>query len=141
MGKGGPRQRWPALSLGDDWPIHCYANFDNTVGRTTPVGLYPEGASPYGCQDMAGNVNNWTADWYWPRFGFHCVEEGLLPDPRCDDKLRGQIGTHQITEKVDRGGGFATPRAYQEVLGCTRKVYWLAGTRHPWNGFRTARDG
>jgi len=29
---------------------------------TTPVGTYPNNASPYGCLDMAGNVFEWTAD-------------------------------------------------------------------------------
>jgi len=31
-----------------------------------PVGSYPKGASPYGVFDMAGNVMEWTADWYQP---------------------------------------------------------------------------
>ena len=51
-----------------------------------------------------------------------------------------QIGA-PIHEKVDRGGGFATPREHQEVLGCTRKTHWPPSHREPWNGFRTARDG
>jgi formylglycine-generating enzyme required for sulfatase activity len=31
---------------------------------TAPVGSYPEGESPYGVLDMAGNVFEWVADWY-----------------------------------------------------------------------------
>lgn len=33
-------------------------------GKTMPVGSKPKGASPYGAMDMAGNLWEWTADWY-----------------------------------------------------------------------------
>jgi len=36
------------------------------IGNTTPVGSYPGGASPCGALDLAGNVEEWTADLYWP---------------------------------------------------------------------------
>ena len=34
------------------------------MGDTNAVGSYPEGASPYGALDMAGNVAKWVIDWY-----------------------------------------------------------------------------
>jgi formylglycine-generating enzyme required for sulfatase activity len=134
-GLDGRRYPW-----GNDWPTPAVANFDLLHGRTTPVGLFPAGVSPFGCHDMAGNVNNWTGDWYWPAFGRYCVEQGRLHDPCCDDDLRKRLTPLGITDKVDRGGGFATAREHHEVLGCTRKVHWPPETREPWNGFRTAMD-
>ena len=34
------------------------------LGRTSPVGIFPEGKSPYECLDMAGNVLEWCLDWF-----------------------------------------------------------------------------
>jgi formylglycine-generating enzyme required for sulfatase activity len=37
---------------------------DDGYRYTAPVGSYPDGASPYGALDMAGNVTEWVADWW-----------------------------------------------------------------------------
>ena len=43
-------------------------NYDENGGGTTPVGSYPEGASPYGLLDMAGNVSEWVADYFGDQY-------------------------------------------------------------------------
>jgi formylglycine-generating enzyme required for sulfatase activity len=40
-----------------------HANYDRNIGDTTRVGSYPIGSSPYGAEDMAGNVMEWVADY------------------------------------------------------------------------------
>jgi formylglycine-generating enzyme required for sulfatase activity len=46
-------------------PATCaLANFDACGGAVGPVGTRPAGAAPSGALDMAGNVHEWTQDFY-----------------------------------------------------------------------------
>jgi len=49
---------------GNSTPTLSHGNFDQYAEGTKPVGSYSLGASPYGALDMAGNVFEWTKDWY-----------------------------------------------------------------------------
>ncbi len=46
---------------GNDWdPSRCNSHKGRGDWTTTPSGMYAAGVSPYDCQDMAGNVWEWT---------------------------------------------------------------------------------
>ena len=51
---------------GNDTPNNNLLNYNSAVGDTTEVGKYPDGASPYGALDMAGNVWEWVSSLYGP---------------------------------------------------------------------------
>ncbi|MEO1286553.1 MAG: formylglycine-generating enzyme family protein [Chloroflexota bacterium] len=49
-----------------------YANTSERIGRTTPVDRYPQGASPYGVFDFAGNV------WEWCYIDSNLVDDDIV---------------------------------------------------------------
>jgi formylglycine-generating enzyme required for sulfatase activity len=62
---------WEKAARGPDGFIYPWGNTydpakvngrDSGLRTTAPVGSYPQGVSPYGLYDMAGNVREWTAD-------------------------------------------------------------------------------
>jgi len=59
--RGTDSRKWP---WGDLWAVGYCNSWEGGIHDTTSDGSYPKGASPYGVQDMAGNVFEWVNDWY-----------------------------------------------------------------------------
>ena len=55
---------------GNDWDVSKANTKDAGYRGTTAVGSFPSGGSPYGVMDMAGNVAEWTSDWFQPYPGY-----------------------------------------------------------------------
>jgi formylglycine-generating enzyme required for sulfatase activity len=82
------------------------------------VGAHPSGASPFGVLDLAGNVEEWTGDWY--------VESlGPGPAPRAG------------AAHVLRGGGWLSPPS---MCRTTARDWGSALEAGPNVGFRCAKD-
>ncbi len=88
-----------------------------------PVGSFPAGRSPEGVYDLAGNVEEWVADWYAPGY-----VEADTQDP---------TGPASGDAKVIRGGSFKSGRAW--LRGAARGKD-LPSTQRVDRGFRCAAD-
>jgi len=100
---------------GNQWDAKRCNTREGGKGDTTPVGAYPQGASPYGLLDMAGNVWEWTRS----------IHKSYPYDP--DD---GREDLEAEGDRVLRGGAFRNRRWYVRCA-CRIRYYrgWYFGFR------------
>jgi len=111
---------------GNDWdPAKC-VNWTNSPGGTKPVGSCPDGASPYGALDMAGNVQERCADRYDSNY-----YQSSPP--------RNPTGPATGWEPVMRGGSWYNCLYY--YLRCAHRIYRVPMMARPpvIDGFRCVR--
>jgi len=118
---------------GNAWDAEkCNNHYDhNTAGggyeryQTSPVGSYPEGASPYGLQDMAGNVWEWCQNWY--QWDYYSVSPSTNPPGPTSGSCRVMRGGSQHDNDND--------------TRCSGRYSCCYPTNYGWyyGGFRLAR--
>jgi formylglycine-generating enzyme required for sulfatase activity len=109
---------------GNEWDP-TRANVSRGVNSASaPVGTYPQGASPYGVQDMAGNVWEWVADWYDE--GYYGVSPAQNPPGPTTGKFR-----------IARGGSWLEDPLFTAT---TRRFAPRPSYRSNVRGFRCARN-
>jgi len=91
---------------------------------TAPVGSFPQGTSPFGVLDMAGNVWEWVADWHDPDY---YAESPLLDPP----------GPQSGTYRVLRGGSWSVPAQWVQATVRLRAYPTRSSDQV---GFRCARS-
>ncbi len=119
---------WQGLADGSPWgsePDPNRANYDKTgLGATSAVGCFPGGASPYGCEEMSGNVWEWTRSLY-----------GDYPYPQegPERQARENLNAPDNVSRVLRGGAFDD---IARNARCADRYGLSPGSRINLSGFR-----
>ena len=113
----------PQKEQGKAYCFHvlCPWSHDDGFEHTSPVGHYPDGASPFGVLDMAGTVWEWVWDFY---------DAGYYTNSPAENPTGPEQGEYHVL----RGGSWNEPA--NEVRGANR--HYLNNPSYNDVGFRCA---
>jgi formylglycine-generating enzyme required for sulfatase activity len=124
---------WEKAARGENGNAYPWGNefsadngnfYEGGIRGTTAVGSFPGGASPYGLEDMAGNVREWVADYFQ-------AYEGQAADA---DPFFGE------ENRVNRGGGWFDGLDGELVTTYNRNAGPPGTSANDDIGFRCVRD-
>ena len=131
-----PQGKWMANIHEGQFPNQDTGE-DGYVG-IAPVAQFP--ANAYGLYDMAGNVWQWTSDWYRPDYYEQMAANGAVArNPKGPDSSFDPAEPRE-PKKVHRGGSFLCTDQYcsRYIVGTRGKGEVSTGTNHL--GFRCVKD-
>jgi len=131
--RGTDARRWPWGSAMHPENLNTYYK----VGRTTPVNAYPQGASPYGVMDMAGNVQEWVADQFAPYPGTSAAKSVFQAREIDPDYHRGSDEKERLVYFVMRGGSWKSDPFSTYTY---HRTFSLPNYASDFFGFRCAAD-
>lgn len=121
----------------DDNLEHCNAR-ETGIGTTSAIGCFPEAASPYGCEDLVGNVFEWTRT-LWGRqretSGAELEFDVLYSYPYNPVDGREDLRADGFYLRVPRGGAHFIEGRY---CRCSFRDMGAPSFRFSWDGFRVA---
>jgi formylglycine-generating enzyme required for sulfatase activity len=82
-------------------------------GDTTPVGSYPQGASPFGVLDMAGNVSEWVFDYFQEEY--YSNSETIDPKGAEAEYYEDETGQGFVA-RIARSGNHSTGKGSMQVF-------------------------
>ena len=134
-------EEWEKAARGTDGRVYPWGNEWNddacwvddpacpqALARTTPVGAFPKGASPYGVTDLCGNVAEWTCtdsappnekrNWHWyvvkgaggaheMRYNFRCAARAFSAH---ESRRHNWLGFRCAMDADEDPGDLAPPR-------------------------------
>jgi iron(II)-dependent oxidoreductase len=115
-----------AYPWGDADPALAQANIGHRAAHPSPIGSFPQGASPYGAEQLIGDVWEWTDSWFRPYPGFRS-----FPYKDYSEVFFGE------QYRVLRGGSWAT---HPTAVRSTFRNWDLPIRRQIFAGFRCARS-
>jgi formylglycine-generating enzyme required for sulfatase activity len=103
--RGTDGRAWP---WGDEWDPTRLGRI-NWLDEALPVCSNPEGASPYGLLNMAGNVEEWVADWYSE--GYYAVSPDHNPQGPTDGTEKTRRSALSLSPKEEKYYAHVTRRS------------------------------
>ena len=104
--------------------------------RAGPVKSYDP--NPYGLYDMAGNVWEWTADWYHSDYYTYKIKSGMRENP-CGPNSSFDPLNPSTPQKVVRGGSFLCNESYCSGYRVAARMKSSPDTGLEHTGFRCVR--